>query len=75
MDLVRVDSTYLEQEFDDALKELDRVETMMATLFRAVLAIKRTQVCRLLYITTLPLPLPSPVPPEIRRRTGSADGR
>ena len=48
MDLVRVDPSYLEQEFADALRELDRVESMTATLFRAVLAIKRTQVRDLL---------------------------
>nr|VWO97809.1 3-oxoacyl-reductase [Ganoderma boninense] len=43
VDLVHVDSGYLEQEFADALRELDRVESMSATLLRAVLAIKRAQ--------------------------------
>ncbi|KAI0720099.1 hypothetical protein C8T65DRAFT_736263 [Cerioporus squamosus] len=43
IDFCHVDHKYLEEEFSDAIREMERVESFTGALFRAFLEIKRTQ--------------------------------
>ena len=44
IDLCSVDYKYLEREFSDLLREAERVESIILTLLRAVMELKRSEV-------------------------------